>query len=121
MTSEIVSSLKLYSGIIVFVNDVESCFATCLTFTMGVSAMILCFQGVMIVARIDELDFFMRFATNFLAQAVRLFYNCYTGQLLMNSSEVVSNYMLVILVTILKLNYFSVEIRFDKTINKGWF
>ena len=50
---------------------------------------------IQIVERLDEPDFVMRFAVNFMAQATHLFFNCFTGQLLMNSSGAVSNYMLV--------------------------
>ncbi|XP_033217056.1 odorant receptor 85b-like isoform X2 [Belonocnema kinseyi] len=93
MERKTISCLQLYAEIIEFVNEVESCFATCLTFTMGVSAMILCFQGVMIVERIDEPDFVMRFATNFLGQAIHLFYNCYSGQMLVDRSGRFLNYI----------------------------
>ncbi|XP_033218369.1 odorant receptor 82a-like [Belonocnema kinseyi] len=84
------SCIKLYNDIIIFTNNVESCFATCLTFTMGVSAVILCFQGVMIVVRIDQIDMVVMFATYFVAQAIHLFFDCFAGQMLLNGNGSVS-------------------------------
>ncbi|XP_033217282.1 odorant receptor 82a-like [Belonocnema kinseyi] len=88
-----ISCIKLYNDIIVFTNNVESCFATCLTFTMGVSAVIMCFQGVMIVVRIDQPDQVIMFATYFMSQAIHLFFDCFSGEMLVTASGSVSNYI----------------------------
>ncbi|XP_033217397.1 uncharacterized protein LOC117173114 isoform X2 [Belonocnema kinseyi] len=90
---ETTSCIKLYNDTITFTNNVESCFATCLTFTMGVSAVIMCFQGVMIVVRIDHPDMVTMYVINFSSQAIHLFFDCFSGQLLLDGSGSVSYYI----------------------------
>ncbi|XP_051156037.1 odorant receptor 46a-like isoform X2 [Leptopilina boulardi] len=83
----------LHSRILLFLDDINSCYAMCLLIFIGVTVIIMSFHGSMMVLKQHDLTYLIKGLVIAVGQSIHVFLNCLTGQMVQTQSANLCNYI----------------------------
>ncbi|XP_051167806.1 odorant receptor 49a-like [Leptopilina boulardi] len=87
-----IKCIQLHNDILNFSENIEVCFSNLFCFILGITMLLIGFQGVQIALNINNIQIVLRFGSLFLANIIHLFFTSIPGQMLIDKSSKVSQY-----------------------------
>ncbi|XP_043473500.1 odorant receptor 9a-like isoform X2 [Leptopilina heterotoma] len=93
INENITTCIKDYYHVLEFLNKVNDYFSTYLFLLFSIVLLLTTFYASLIVLNLDNTELLIRGGLTIIAQLVHLFFNCLSGQMILNESETINNYI----------------------------